>query len=155
MRDKGSRSVNNFYQEGKSMLSSKFSLSCLLTGLTVSGLALLSNARPASACTGFWGSLDPTCDHGGILNPVHLATLDFKLCNETGGAVSFNINGQIAEPMRNGYCRTFTNYPEPGSVSFDASYADGVQSTSYDLSNEKEYYFGVNSQRSGIDLYSR
>lgn len=132
---------------------SKLSWSFLLTGLAISGLTWLGNVRPASACTGFWGSLDPTCKHGGILNPVHLATKNFSICNETSNSVVFNINGQMAQPLRPGYCTRFTNYPEPGILTFDASYADGIQKASYRLSNGGNYYFGVNNQRSGIDIF--
>lgn len=126
----------------------------VMSALAISGITLLGAEQRASACTGFWGSLDPTCDHGGILNPVHLATLDFKICNYTGGVLSYNVNGMMAEPLLPNYCTTFTNWPEPGTVSFDASYADGVQEMSYYLSDEGSYYFAINQQGYGIDLYS-
>ncbi|CAD0227018.1 conserved hypothetical protein [Planktothrix agardhii] len=133
-----------------SWLSSYF----LLTGLAISGITFLGEVRPASACTGFWGRMDPTCDHGGITNPVHMTTQDFKICNKTENSISFTLNGSLEAPLRIGYCRTYTNVILPGNVAFDASYADGYQESSYGLDDEKNYSFKLNNQGSGIDLFA-
>ena len=58
-------------------------------------------------------------------------------------------------PLKGGYCRKYTNYPEPGNISFDASFARGIQKSSYNLSNEREYEFDLNQNRSGMELYRK
>ena len=137
-------------------MKGKFVTSVLVVSLGLIISTFTSSSEAWAGC----GFLDITCNPKKWDNPIktikgNLSTINFKICNERtdGGGVLYSLNGLLQEPLRKGYCTTYSQYPPVTVLTFDQWFMAGSQERNFQLNNNKEYYFTNIS--GGIGFYLR